>query len=132
VLAVIRQAVEQTQLQRTSDEILACLSAFEQQWYRFAEALDKVGRSLDSVRRSWDDLSGVRRRQLERHLDRVGELRTRREADRELGPAASAAGGQVGAVLVDPGEPGLGDAEARRRAAGDVRPLPSPPASAAG
>jgi DNA recombination protein RmuC len=79
VLAVIRQAVEQTQLQRTSDEILACLAAFEQQWGKFADALDKVGRSLDSVRRSWDDLTGPRRRQLERQLDRVDELRTRRE-----------------------------------------------------
>jgi DNA recombination protein RmuC len=79
VLAVIRQAVEQTQLQRTSDEILACLAAFESQWGKFADALDKVGRSLDSVRRSWDDLAGTRRRQLERQLDRVGELRSRRE-----------------------------------------------------
>jgi DNA recombination protein RmuC len=80
VLAVIRQAVEQTRLQRTSDEILACLAAFEQQWGKFADALDKVGRSLDSVRRSWDDLSGTRRRQLERQLDRVEELRARNES----------------------------------------------------
>ncbi|MDD9371346.1 MAG: DNA recombination protein RmuC, partial [Acidimicrobiales bacterium] len=79
VLAVIRQAVEQTQLQRTSDEILVCLAAFEQQWGKFSDAFDKVGRSLDSVRRSWDDLSGTRRRQLERELDRVTELRSRRE-----------------------------------------------------
>jgi DNA recombination protein RmuC len=86
VLAVIRQAVEQTQLQRTSDEILACLAAFEQQWGKFADALDKVGRSLDTVRRSWDDLAGTRRRQLERQLDRVGEIRSRREA----GPSAAA------------------------------------------
>src|ERR687897_1420780 len=58
VLAVIRQAVEQVQLQRTSDEILGCLGAFEQQWGKFSDALDKVGRSLDTVRRSWDDLAG--------------------------------------------------------------------------
>lgn len=78
VLAIIRQAVEQTQLQRTSDEILTCLAGFERQWGKFADALDKVGRSLDTVRRSWDDLTGPRRRQLERQLDRVDELRTRR------------------------------------------------------
>ena len=139
VLAVIRQAVEQTQLQRTSDEILACLAAFEQQWCKFSEALDKVGRSLDTVRRSWDDLSGTRRRQLERHLDRVGELRTRRDPDREVGPAPPpvAAVGPV-ELTIDaardlPGDSAAaGDAEARRRAAGDVRPLPRPPASAAG
>jgi DNA recombination protein RmuC len=160
VLAVIRQAVEQTQLQRTSDEILACLAAFEQQWSKFSDALDKVGRSLDSVRRSWDELSGTRRRQLERQLDRVGELRSRREGHREieapvpltldadpdrvLGPTVMgvprADGEGEGARQLErssgaaaPGVPrGDGDAEAMRRAAGDVRPLPRPPASAAG
>jgi DNA recombination protein RmuC len=154
VLAVIRQAVEQTQLQRTSDEILACLAAFEQQWGRFSDALDKVGRSLDTVRRSWDDLAGTRRRQLERQLDRVGELRSRREGARELEVPADLADAQVtvdatlgrdrplGLAVSGPERvPGAavagtcrqdGDAEALRRAAGDVRPLPRPPASAAG
>jgi DNA recombination protein RmuC len=133
VLAIVRQAVEQTRLQRTSDEILACLAAFEQQWGKFSDAMEKVGRSLDSVRRSWDDLSGTRRRQLERHLDRVGELRNRRELpgepDQESRAAASgeADRGQ-GELLV--GE--AGDAEAWRRARGEVLPLPRPPASAAG
>ena len=42
VLAVIRQAVEQTRLARTSNEILECLAGFGQQWTKFAEALDKV------------------------------------------------------------------------------------------
>ena len=107
VLAVIRQAVEQTQLQRTSDEILACLAAFESQWGKFADALDKVGRSLDSVRRSWDDLAGTRRRQLERQLDRVGELRSRRD-------------GSPSPPLTAP------------LPLGEVHPLPSPPRSAAG
>ena len=144
VLAVIRQAVEQTQLQRTSDEILVCLAAFEQQWGKFSDAFDKVGRSLDSVRRSWDDLSGTRRRQLERELDRVTELRSRREGHLPLDTVTeltidAGPGSGPGVAL-----PGLdradiperlgpeGDAEARRRAAGDVRPLPRPPASAAG
>jgi DNA recombination protein RmuC len=127
VLAVIRQAVEQTQLQRTSDEILACLAAFEQQWGKFSDALDKVGRSLDTVRRSWDDLSGTRRRQLERQLDRVGELRTRRELGRDSGP------GHEVDVAIEAGHTGVaGDAEARRRATGEILPLPRPPASAAG
>ena len=139
VLSVIRQAVEQTHLQRTSDEILACLAAFEQQWGKFSDALDKVGRSLDTVRRSWDDLSGTRRRQLERHLDRVGELRTRREAAADGSVPGGLPPGASAELVVDAGPCGderpLGESEVRRRAAGDVRPLappPGPPASAAG
>ena len=40
VLAVIRQAVEQTRLTRTSDEILECLGGFRAQWQKYAEAVD--------------------------------------------------------------------------------------------
>ena len=79
VLAVIRQAVEQAQLQRTSDDILTLLADFEDQWRRFTDSFDKVGRQLDTLQRSWDDLSGTRRRQLERPLDRIDDLRSRPE-----------------------------------------------------
>jgi DNA recombination protein RmuC len=124
VLAVIRQAVEQVQLQRTSDEILACLAAFEQQWGKFTDALDKVGRGLDTVRRGWDDLAGTRRRQLERQFDRVGDLRSRREV-------TGSAAGNAGNATTDPGgslaAAADGEREVLRRAAGDVRELPRPP-----
>jgi DNA recombination protein RmuC len=79
VLAVIRQAVEQTQLQRTSDDILRLLADFEDQWGRFTDSFDKVGKHLDTLQRSWDDLSGTRRRQLDRQLDRIDDLRSRPE-----------------------------------------------------
>jgi DNA recombination protein RmuC len=123
VLAVIRQAVEQVQLQRTSDEILACLAAFEQQWGKFTDALDKVGRGLDTVRRGWDDLAGTRRRQLERQFDRVGDLRSRREV-------TGSAAGNAGNATTDPGSLAAaadGEGEVLRRTAGDVRELPRPP-----
>ena len=122
VLAVIRQAVEQVQLQRTSDEILACLAAFEQQWGKFTDALDKVGRGLDTVRRGWDELAGTRRRQLERQLDRVGDLRSRREL-------AGDGGDDCDTAIDAPGVAAIGDGEGEvlRRSAGDVRELPRPP-----
>jgi DNA recombination protein RmuC len=122
VLAVIRQAVEQVQLQRTSDEILACLAAFEQQWGKFTDALDKVGRGLDTVRRGWDDLAGTRRRQLERQLDRVGDLRSRRELAGDGGDDCDTAIDAPGVAAV-----GHGEGEVLRRSAGDVRELPRPP-----
>jgi DNA recombination protein RmuC len=126
VLAVIRQAVEQVQLQRTSDEILACLAAFEQQWAKFTDALDKVGRGLDTVRRGWDELAGTRRRQLERQLDRVGDLRSRREV---TGAAAGDAG-NAGNATIDPAgvlAEADGEGEMLPRAVGEVRELPRPP-----
>ena len=54
VLAVIRQAVEQTQLQRTSDEILRCLASFETQWVQVHRRDGQGGPGLDTLRRGWD------------------------------------------------------------------------------
>jgi hypothetical protein len=57
----------------------------------------------------------------------VGELRTRRELGRDGGP------GHEADVAIEAGHTGVaGDAEARRRATGEILPLPRPPASAAG
>ena len=129
VLAVIRQAVEQTQLQRTSDEILACLAAFEQQG-KFADVLDKVGRSLDTVRRSWDDLAGTAAASWSASSTGVGELR----------PAAQAAHPRP-RRRPRPCRPRRSSSPCRRRrrrapppGAGRVHPLgdPTPPHEATG
>ncbi len=78
VLAVVRQAVEQARLERTSDELLDCLGAFGAQWDKFAASLDTVVKRFDTAQRGLEDLTGPRRRQLERQLDRIEDLRTRR------------------------------------------------------
>ncbi|MSO86165.1 MAG: DNA recombination protein RmuC [Acidimicrobiia bacterium] len=89
VLAVIRQAVEQTRLTRTSDEILRCLVGFSEQWTKFSEALDGVSKRFDLAQRALEDVAGPRRRQLERQLSRIDGLRGERELpvpSIELGP----------------------------------------------
>ncbi|HYZ98374.1 MAG TPA: hypothetical protein VE575_06460, partial [Acidimicrobiales bacterium] len=68
---------------------------------------DKVGRGLDTVRRGWDDLAGTRRRQLERQLDRVGELRSRREG-------GDACGDEDGDGVVELAEPWSAEAVSTR------------------
>jgi DNA recombination protein RmuC len=78
VLAVIRQSMDAYQLERTSDEILGCLSGFTKEWEKFSDQLDKLGRQMDSSQKAYDELSGVRRRVLQRKLDQVEDLRTRR------------------------------------------------------
>ncbi|HEX2576628.1 MAG TPA: DNA recombination protein RmuC, partial [Aquihabitans sp.] len=91
VLGVIRQSVEAHEVARTSDEILACLGAFGDQWVRFSEQLDLVARRFDTVHKGLEDLTGPRRRQLERQLDRIDDLRSRRAvAERVEGDGAGA------------------------------------------
>ena len=78
VLAVVRQAAEAAALERTSGEVLSVLATFGQEWHRFCDALDKVGRAVDSMERAYGELAGTRRRALERPLARVEELRRSR------------------------------------------------------
>src|SRR3954451_24698790 len=77
VLAVIRQAAETFRLQQRSREIIALLGGFAKQWAAFTEHMDRVGRKLDALQKDYDTMTGVRRRQLERQLDRVEDVRRR-------------------------------------------------------
>jgi DNA recombination protein RmuC len=76
VLAVVRQAVDNFQLERTSGEILTCLTRFRKEWDKFSDQIDRVGKSLTASQRAFDDLDGTRRRQLERQLDRIDALQS--------------------------------------------------------
>lgn len=81
VLAVIRQAVESVQLEQTSNEVLQCLGTFSEQWDQFTESMELVGRRLVTAQRGFEELAGPRRRQLERQLDRLEDLRRQRGLD---------------------------------------------------
>jgi DNA recombination protein RmuC len=87
VLAVIRQAVDNFQLSRTSHEILQRLQGFEKQWDRFVEQMDKVGRNLKTASNAFEELEGTRRRGVERELERIDALR--RDQDAALTPDES-------------------------------------------
>jgi DNA recombination protein RmuC len=78
LLGVIRQAFDNFMVEQTSEEILAVLGSFEQQWQKFAAALDVVGKRLDSTQNAYEELAGTRRRALERPLARLSSLRTDR------------------------------------------------------
>lgn len=75
VLALVRQTVENLQMVRTSNDILSLLGAFKKQWGMFVEKMDKLDRSLCTVRRDYDELVGTRRRSLERPLEKIDALR---------------------------------------------------------
>ena len=87
VLAVVRQSVDNFQLERTSDEILSLLADFRLQWDKYVEEFDKLGTHLSRCQKTYDGLSTTRRRQLERPLDKLEDIRTNREREQpELDP----------------------------------------------
>jgi DNA recombination protein RmuC len=74
-LGVIRQAFDNFMIEQTSQEILALLGKFGQQWGKYTDQVDQVKRRFDSVARSFDELAGTRRRALERPLLAIDDLR---------------------------------------------------------
>ena len=85
VLAVVRQSVDNFQLERTSDQILTLLADFRTQWDKFVDEFDKLGTHLMRAQKTYDTLCTTRRRQLERPLDKLDEVRISR-AEPELDP----------------------------------------------
>jgi DNA recombination protein RmuC len=75
ILAIIRQAVDNFNLERTAAEILSLLGAFNKQWGAFVSALEKMGRRIEDAQKEYETLTGTRRRKLERALGKIEDLR---------------------------------------------------------
>jgi DNA recombination protein RmuC len=76
VLAVIRQAIENFRMEQTSREILSLLEAFQKEWAKYTEVLEKMGERLDGAMKQYELLSTTRTRQLEKQLDKIEDLRS--------------------------------------------------------
>lgn len=77
ILAVIRQAVDNFAVENTTKEILALMGAFREQWTKFLEQMDKLGKRIGDAQKEYEALVTTRKRGLERPLGRIDSLRTR-------------------------------------------------------
>ncbi len=75
VLAVIRQSVENFALEKTSNEILSLFGIFKKQWGEFLKKLELLGKRIEDTQREYELLTTTRRRQLERPLNKIDDLR---------------------------------------------------------
>ena len=74
-LGLIRQAFDSFMIEQTSDQILALLGKFGEQWGKYTDSLDTVKKRFDSVQREFDNLLGTRKRALERPLRELDAIR---------------------------------------------------------
>jgi DNA recombination protein RmuC len=77
-LGVIRQAYDNFVIEQTSDQILALIGKFGNQWQKYSDQLDKVKSSFDRLDRQFDELVGTRKRQLEKPLHQLESVRRER------------------------------------------------------
>ncbi len=85
ILAVVRQAIDSFSMEQTSGEILSLFGAFKKQWDEFLKKLELMGKRIDDLQKEFETLNSTRRRQLERPLRRIEEIRE----ERGLAEAAS-------------------------------------------
>jgi DNA recombination protein RmuC len=90
VLAVVRQAVDNFRLERTSNEILGLLGEFALQWEKYVVQLDKVQARFEGVAKEYSALMTTRHRALQRPLDKIEALRHEEHAlaDADVSPFA--------------------------------------------
>lgn len=84
VLAVIRQALDCFALEQTSNEILSLLGAFNKQWDLFVKKFEALGKRIEDVHKEYEGLNTTRRRQLEKPLTKIEELRKGRGIEQAL------------------------------------------------
>jgi DNA recombination protein RmuC len=78
VLAVIRQAIDNFAFEKTSNEILSIMGQFYKQWGEFVRKMDLVGKRIDDAQKEFETLVMTRRKQLEKPLNRIDDLRKQR------------------------------------------------------
>jgi DNA recombination protein RmuC len=75
ILAVIRQAMDNFNLERTAHKIIDILGAFEKQYQAFCLSLEKMGARIEDAKKEYETLTTTRKNQLDRQLRKIEELR---------------------------------------------------------
>ncbi len=84
VLAVIRQAMDNFNLESTARQFQKHLAEFYKQYKAFGDTIDTLGKRLESAQKAFNDLDTTRRKKLEKPLNLIEELRLRQGITSDL------------------------------------------------
>ncbi|HEX2694373.1 MAG TPA: DNA recombination protein RmuC [Acidobacteriota bacterium] len=83
ILAIIRQAMDNFNLEETAGSMLKLMGTFHKQWGLFVRSMEKMGKKLEEAQSEFQGLTATRRNQLERPLRQIEELRQQRGLEAE-------------------------------------------------
>lgn len=86
ILAVIRQAVDNFNLERTAHRILDVLASFEKQYLLFCGSLDRIGERINEAKEEYEKLCTTRKNQMDRQLKKIEELRQEKDGMVQIAP----------------------------------------------
>jgi len=81
ILAVIRQAVDNFNLEQTAAHILNVLGTFARQWESFVKVMEKMGQKIEEAHKEFQTLTTTRRQMLEKSLRQIEEIRQQKKME---------------------------------------------------
>lgn len=88
ILAIIRQSIDSFTLEKTSKQMLEVFGVFKAQWEEYKGKMKTVKDRFDTTLKGFDELVGVRERQLDRPLEKIEEMRN--QSQLPAGPITAA------------------------------------------
>jgi len=83
ILAIIRQAMDNFKMEETAGSMMRLMGTFRKQWSLFCRSMEKMGRKIDEAHSEYQSLTTTRRKQLEKPLQQIEDLRRERGLDAE-------------------------------------------------
>jgi len=79
ILAIIRQAIDNFNLEKTADQMISLMGNFNKQWEMFISSMDKMGKRIEEAQKEYNSLVTTRRNQLQKPLDKIEDLRRQKK-----------------------------------------------------
>ena len=83
ILSLIRQAVSNFAMEQKAGEMQAQVGKFREQWTKFIEKLESLGKTLGTATTHYESLTGPRLRALEKPMDKINELQLGQDKTRK-------------------------------------------------
>jgi len=77
VLSIIRLAIDNFILEKTTADLLPLMGNFDKQWETFNQSLERMGKKIGEAQKEYEQLVGTRHRQLDKVLNQIEILRER-------------------------------------------------------
>ncbi len=82
VLSLIRQSVDNFAMENRAGEMQQLVQSFRQQWLKFTEKIDAMGKSLGVVQKHYDELATTRSNQLQKPMEKISNLKFETEPEK--------------------------------------------------
>lgn len=75
ILAIIRQAIDNFNLEKTANQIITLMNSFYKQWKLYKDGMDKMGKRIEDAQKEYNNLVTTRTNKLQKPLNEIEHLR---------------------------------------------------------